>query len=230
MIRQIAIIGVSRFSKYMIEELLDHNCELLVLDRDESRLEPYKNRVALPIIADAINEEVINNFIPRNIDGAVVDFGTSIEVSFLVTNYLKKMGIHNIIVRADTEQQAEILEILGARQVVLPHRAAAKRMAPMIIADSFKNYFPLDDRLIMVEVRVPKKIMSLSLQEADLRNTYKINIIAIRRNKELIQTIPLDYQFNAEEDILIVGDMDSIGKFTSTKIKEKPRGLKSIFG
>jgi len=114
--KQFALIGISKFGRRVLEELIDTGCEILIVDKDRAVVETYKEQVTSAYIADVLNEETIRKIIPKTIDAAVVDLGDNIEASILVTNYLKKMGIREIIVRAESNEHGEILELVGASQ------------------------------------------------------------------------------------------------------------------
>ncbi len=232
MIKQIAIIGLGRFTRYLVDELVAHDdgCEILVVDKDPEMIDEVKHLVSASYIADVITEDVIQKLIPADIDKVVVDLGNTLEAACLVINYLRKMGIYDIMVKAHTEAQGDILRTLGAKQVILPHQAAAKRVAPLIISDNFKNFFPIDENLYMVEVEVPEKVVNRTLAEADLRNKYGINIIGVREHGSLKQLSGADYRLLPNQTLLIVGDTAAIEEFTGTPSeKTKRSGLKSLF-
>jgi trk system potassium uptake protein TrkA len=107
--KQFAIIGLGFFGKRMLEELVDTGCEVLIIDKDAEVIEQYKDKVTASYIADAISEEIINRIVPSSIDAAIVDLGDNLEVSILVTNYLKKLGVRRILAKAESDQHAEIL-------------------------------------------------------------------------------------------------------------------------
>ncbi len=232
MMKQIAVVGLGRFARYLVDELVSHeyDCEILVVDKDPEMIEEVKQLVSASYIADVITEEVIQKLIPTTIDAVVVDLGNTLEAACMVTNYLRKMGIFNIIVKAHTEEQGEILSTLGAHEVILPHRAAAKRVAPLIISDNFKSFFPIDENLYMVEVKVPEKVINKTLAEADLRNKYGINIIGVREAGKLNQLSGADYRLLPNQTLLVVGDTTAIEQFTGTPNEQvKKRGIKSLF-
>ena len=132
--KQFAIIGLSKFGQRMLEELADTGCEIILIDKDRQRVDQYKDRVAAVYVADALNEDVLEKLVPRGIDAAIVDPGDLTEVSILVTHYLKKMGIREIIAKADSDEQEEILKLVGATRVVRPNTEAARRIAPFLVS------------------------------------------------------------------------------------------------
>jgi len=128
--KQFAIIGLSKFGQRMLEELVGTGCEIILIDKDRQRVDQYKDQAAAVYVADALNEDVLEKLVPKGIDAAIVDPGDLTEVSILVTHYLKKMGIREIIAKADSDEQEEILKLVGATRVVRPNTEAARRIAP----------------------------------------------------------------------------------------------------
>lgn len=202
----------------MIDELSKINCEILVVDKSKEIIEMIKDRVTNAVIADAINEETINKLIPKTIDAAVVDLGDRIEVSILVTNYLKKMGIKNIVAKAESNEHGEILEIIGADHVVFPNREAAKRLAPMILSELLHNYLPINDELVIAEIQIPEKYNGKSLREADLRKSMGINVIGVKQDAVYKQNFDPDYIIQDEEIMLVAGSPSNISSLSGEPI------------
>src|SRR5512133_2007785 len=107
--KQFAIIGLGSFGMRMLEELLGVTSEIIIIDKDREIIERYKDRAKAAYITDAINETALRKIIPTEIDAVIVDLGGKIEASLMATSYLKKMGIKEIIVKAETDEHGEIL-------------------------------------------------------------------------------------------------------------------------
>ncbi len=219
----------------MLDELSKIDCEILVIDKKKELIETLRDQVTSAYIADAINEETIRRLVPKTIDAAIVDLGDALEVSILVTNYLKKMGIKNIIARAESKEHGEILKIIGATHVVFPNQEAARRMAPLIISDALFNYFPLSDDLVIAEVKMQKQYAGKTIVEADLRRNAGVNIIALKRDDGYHHFINKDYTLDEDEVVLVACSPEDLSIFSGEKIvevdkKHRNTGLKSIFG
>ncbi len=230
--KQFALIGLSSFARRIIEELESFHCDILLIDKDPEAIELYKDRVARAFIADVLNEETIQRLIPSNIDGVVLDPGDRIEVSILVTNYLKKMGVKNIFVRADTDEHGEILNLVGADLVIYPNREAAKRIAPMLLTSRLFNYMPISDGLVIAEVRAPDNLIGKNLIEANLRKNHNLNIIAIRNAEDKVdyQFRPAEYHIRKSDILLLAGAEIDIHGFAGTqKPVSSTSGLKSLY-
>lgn len=228
--KQFAIIGISRFGRRMIEELSKTECEILILDKNKERVEAIKDKVTAAYIADVLNEELIVKLIPKSIDAVIVDLGDNTEASILVTNYLKKLGIKEIIAKAESDGHGEILTVVGATRVIFPNREAAKRITPMLVSSLLFNYLPIGGGMAMAESKLPEKYVDITLVEADLRKTSGLNVIAIRKeNSEDYEFSSPEYKLQDDDVLLIVGSEEDIEKFSGQKPLSKRRGLSTIF-
>ncbi|MFP4364038.1 MAG: potassium channel family protein [Spirochaetia bacterium] len=228
--RQYAIIGLSKFGKRMLEELRPMNVEVLIVDKDSQTIEQYKSMATTAYIADALNRSAIEKIIPNTLDAAVIDFGGKIEVSILVTNYLKKIGIPEIIAIAETDEQGEILELVGATQIVFPNREAAKRITPILVSSHLFNYLPISAGLVIAEIKVPKEYIGKTVVEASLRKKHGVNVIAIRKqNASDYEFFSPEYSFKGDDVFLAVGKEYDINTFSDADMTLKRNGLSGIF-
>lgn len=228
--KQFVIIGLSLFGRRLLEEFLATDAEVIIIDKDRDVIELYKDKVASAYIADVLNEEIIRKLVPQNIDAAVLDLGGRIEASILATNYLKKMGVKEIIARAESSEHAEILDLVGATKVVFPNQEAAKRIAPFLISSQIFSYVPISSELVIAEVKVPQEFYGKSLVEVDMRRKYKLNVIAYRKleGQEYFFYAP-EHRLQ-EDDVLLVGGREQdIEAFTEEKIFIGSRRITGLF-
>lgn len=225
--RQYAIIGLGKFGLRMLEKLAAVTDELIVVDRDVEAIERCKDLAKNAYIADVVDAAALARIIPEGLDVAVVDVGNNIEAAILVTNTLKKLGAGEIIVKADSEQSGEILEIIGATRVVYPDREAATQIVPMLVSPALFNYMPLSPSLVMAEVKIPEKYTGLTLIEANLRQRHGINVIAIRtEGTQDYRYFSADYKLQADDVLLVAGTEKEIIDISGVERKgEKRRGL-----
>ncbi|MFW5689393.1 MAG: potassium channel family protein [Spirochaetota bacterium] len=212
--KQFAVIGLDSFGLWVLEELLAVDVEVLIVDKDEAIVSQYKERVQAAYVADAIKEDTIRKIVPADIDGAIIDLGDRTEVSILVANYLKKMGVRRIIAKAETDEHGEILRLVGATDVVFPNREAAKRIMPPLLSDAMFTYMPISDRLVMAEIRFPEQFSGKSLIEAGVRASHGLNVVAVRPGGagEFVFVSP-EYSITTEDTFLVVGSHDDLASF-----------------
>ena len=212
--KQFAVIGLDSFGIWVLEELLAVDVEVLIVDKSEAIISQYKNQVQAAYVADAIKEETIRKIVPADIDAAIIDLGDRTEVSILVANYLKKMGVRRIIAKAETDEHGEILRLVGATHVVFPNREAAKRVLPPLLSDTMFTYMPISDRLVLAEVRFPERFENKTLIDANIRNEHGLNVVAIKPGGagEFVFVSP-DYPISTDDTYLVVGSHDDLAKF-----------------
>lgn len=227
--KQIAIIGLGQFGSTMLEQLSDTGCEILVLDKDREAVEKYKDKATAAYVADAISEEIVTKLIPASIDAAVVDLGDSIEASILVTNYLKKLGVKRVIAKAESAQHAEILDIVGATEIVLPDREAAKRIAPLLLSSTLFSYLPIGREFAIVEIGVPERHIGKTLIEANLRQTHRLNVIALRKEGQSDYTyFAPDYRLQPDDVLLVAAKEEDIAEFTKARLPALKKGVPGV--
>lgn len=229
--KQFAIIGVSTFGKRVLDELVEVDCEIILIDKRSELIEMYKDIVTSAYIADVINEETINKLIPVDIDAVVVDLGDNIEASILVTKYLKNLNIRNIVVKAETDQHGEILKIVGADQVVFPYREAAIRVIPMLVSSLLFNYMAIGNGLVMAEIRVPTSFIGQSLIEANIRATRGINVVAIRNEEagDSFDFFSPEVRLQSGDVLLVVGKEQNVTSFGEADLPERKKGFGNFF-
>lgn len=145
--KRFALIGLGDFGLSMLKELLKLTNNIVLLDRDRTLVETYRSRVRIVRAIDVLDEFTLCKMIPQDINAAVIDLGVKIESSIMITTFLKKLEIADIVVKAYSAEQGHILSSVGATHVVLPDREAAKKVTPMIAFDLLFNFMPLSAQL-----------------------------------------------------------------------------------
>jgi trk system potassium uptake protein TrkA len=212
--KQFAVIGLGAFGRRVLEELKELGADVLLIDKDRDAVEAHKDIVKLAYVADALDEQVIRRLVPETIDAAIIDLGDQLEASILVVNYLKKMGVGNIIAQAESDQHGEILQIVGAHRVIFPDREAARRVVPMLASAAITSFLPLGGGFVIAEVSPPERYFGKTLIEANLRAEHGVNVIAVRRGDgEEYSFFTPAYRI-VEGDVFLVGGMEEdISKF-----------------
>jgi len=227
--KQFAVIGLGALGVRIVEELSALDVELLVVDKDKDLVERHKTQASVAYCMDALNRETIQKVIPKSVDAAIVDLGDSIEASIMVTNVLKKHGIREIIVKAESDEHAEILRTVGASRVVFPDREAAKRIVPLLVSDTLFNFLPVSPGLVVAEVHVPPALVGKTLLEADVRKVHGVNIVAMKKaGPAEFDFVSPQYRFQAEEVLLITGREDRVIQFSGIRSAIRKRGLRTL--
>lgn len=204
---QIAIIGLGSFGIRMLEELNEIDCEVIILDKDQNVIDKYKDFARSAFVTDAINKTALQKCIPQDIDVAIVDLGDNLEGAIMTTNYLHKMGIKKIVTKAHENEHGEVLKLVGATNVVYPDLDAAQRLTPMLASKELFNYMQVSEHLSLAEVGVIEEIEGKTLVEANVRQVYKLNVVAVRKSsdQDFAFVCSLDFRFDKNNILLVAG-------------------------
>jgi trk system potassium uptake protein TrkA len=212
--KQIAILGLGNFGKSVMDELLELNTEVLIIDKDRDLIDAYKDFPVHAAVADILTFDTLRKILPESIDAVVIDTGERIEASILAASYCAKLRIKTIIVKAETESHAEILELVGATKVIFPNREAAQRVTRQIFSASLLNYLPVGNNLVIAEMAIPPDMIGKILAESGLREKYGLNLLAIRSGRGEFFHCDPGYVFKEQDIGLFSGNDEEINRFT----------------
>lgn len=227
--RQYAVIGLGAFGRQIAEELSRLGVELLVLDRDRELLEQFSQRSTVAYCLDALKQDTIQKLIPPAIDAVIVDLGIHMEASILVTSYLRKIGVKQIIVKGVSDSHAEILKLTGATQVVFPDREAAKKLVPLLVSPDLFTFLPVSRGVVVAEVHVPMELVGRTLQEADVRRQQGVNIVAVKTSEAADYDFPSpEYRCSPSDILLVIGGEEKVAEFSGMRHAIRKRGMKTL--
>ncbi|MFZ5646431.1 MAG: potassium channel family protein [Bacillota bacterium] len=211
--KQFAVIGLGRFGTSVAGTLNMMGYEVLVMDKDEGRVNDLADIVTHAVQVDAIEENSLKSLGIRNFDVVVVAIGHEIQSSILITLMLKEMGVKKVVVKAATELHGKVLRKIGADVVVFPERDMGERVARMLVSENVIDQINLSPDYSLVELIAPADLTKKTLEESDLRNKYGVTVLAIRRGQEFIIS-PGAKESVFDGDILIViGKNEKLKKF-----------------
>jgi len=183
--KNFAIIGLGRFAQSMLTALMKRGSDVLVIDNDEDKVQWARDLATSVLKADATDFALLSEMLPQNVECAVVDTGREqLMPSILITNYLKKLDIPEIIVHALSPEHAEILQMVGATRSVFPEEEAAERVAGIVAGRGRLDYFPVSDQFSIVEIPPPREWVGQSLEKLQVRRKHQVNVIAVRNGSD----------------------------------------------
>lgn len=175
------VIGLGRFGTAVAGELCQLGCEVLAIDTREEPVQAIAEQVTHAVCGDARDPAVLRSLGVRNYDCAVVACGSDVGVSALVALNLKELGVARIICKVQSHTHRKVLEKIGADRVVFPEHETGVKLAQGLSSSSVLNFIELSQDYGIVELEAPKKWHGKSLKELDVRNTFHVNIIAVRK-------------------------------------------------
>ena len=200
------IIGMGTFGHHLAQALCRNKCEIMIVDQNEEAVEDMLPYVTEAKVADCTNIDVL-----RSVNQA---FQACLEI----TDQLKELGATRVYSKADRDLEAKFLRRCGADYIIYPERDAAERIAVREANEHIFDFISLAEGCAICEIEPPAEWMGRSVAEVGLRSRYNLNLIAARTDDEKMHPV-LDpaYKFNADEHILVLGNMDDVRRVTNQR-------------
>ncbi len=213
MAKDFAVIGLGRFGGSICKELSKEGKHVLAIDKDESRVNAYKNIVSHAVILDATDEEALKEIGIKNFEDVIVAIGENIQASILTTVILTDLGIKNITVKAQNDYHEKILRKLGVDRVVHPERDMGRRIAQNIISNNILDYLELSDDHSIIEVKAGRKMIGKSLVDLDIRANFSCNVVAIKSGKMINVSPSADQPIEIDDILIVIGADEDLTRF-----------------
>ncbi|MGG4490726.1 potassium channel family protein [Metabacillus idriensis] len=211
--KDFAVIGLGRFGGSICRELSEEGMEVMAIDMDEDKVNEYANIASHAVVGDSTDEAVLKSLGIRNFDHVIVAIGDNIQSSILTTLMLKELGVKFITVKAQNDYHEKILRKIGADQIVHPERDMGRRIAHNLISNNVLDYLELSDEHSIVEIVVNNRLSGNTLIDLDIRAKYGINIVAIKRGKEIFVTPQADEVIQKDDILIVIGADTDIDRF-----------------
>ena len=212
-VKSVLLIGLGRFGRHMAQKLRELRHEVLAVDRDEQRVNDILPLVTNAQIGDSTNEQFIASLGVRNFDLCVVAIGDDFQSSLETTALLKEHGAPFVVARAARDVHAKFLLRNGADDVIYPEKQMASWSAVRYTADHILDYIELTEDHSIFETAVPAAWVGKTIVELAVRQRYRINVLATRRNGKLEPLPGPTHCFSADETIFILGSNKDAQRF-----------------
>ena len=211
--KSVLLIGLGTFGQCVARKLSELNQQVMVVDKDESRVNQAMSYAANAQIGDSTDEDFLRSLSPRNFDVCIVAIGSDFQSSLETTSLLKELGASKVVSRALTNIHAKFLLRNGADEVVNPHQQIAEWIAIRHTSEHVLDFVEVDSDHTIFEFNLPKKWAGKSLAELDVRRRYSINILGVRRSGRLNMALSGDTILQEGESILAIGQKEVMRQF-----------------
>ncbi|MBQ9792063.1 MAG: TrkA family potassium uptake protein [Clostridia bacterium] len=214
--KSIIVIGLGRFGLQLARSLASQDKkDIIAIDIEEEMVQKASEFLEHCYVCDATNISALKELGVSNVDEAIVAIGEDLEASILTVSNLKNLGVEKIIVRADQTDHVDIFTRLGATDVVVPEISAGETLANKLISDSFLDYYKVQGDYGIVRISVEITTPTPTLKELNTPTEYKVSLVSILRNKEII--IPTgDDNIQPGDIIFVIGKTKYIMTFENS--------------
>ena len=203
--KSILIIGMGRFGRHLCQNLAELGNQIMIVDQEEENLEEMLPLVVSAKIGDCTNENVLKSLGVANFDLCFVCIGTNFQSSLEITSLVKELGAKHVVSKANRDIHAKFLLRNGADEVFYPDRDIAERLAVKYSANHVFDYFELSKDYSIFEIQPKDAWIGRTIEEADIRANYHINVFGIKKNTEVVVLPRADYVMHEKDHLLVVG-------------------------
>ena len=206
------VIGLGRFGMALAQALAAAGREVLVVDREQSKINQAAAFTDNAYRVDELTRENLEAIGLAECDVVIIGIGERIDTSILATLTVLRLGVKRVIAKAKSEEQGEVLTTLGA-EVVYPEKDMAMRLANKLIAPHVLEYISLSEDIDIMEIALTERVSGKTVLELNLRQQFGLNIIAVEQNDKLTADVRPDMVLQAGDIIAVIGRPGQIKAF-----------------
>ena len=193
------VIGLGRFGEALAMMLAQSGHEVIAVDKDEKKVKEMRQYTDCAFVADNLSSDTLKEIGIQNCDVVIICIGEKVDVSVLTTMSVIEMGV---------------LSKLGA-EVVYPERDMALRLGKKLLSNNFLEYVSLCNQVEIRQIEVPNHLIGKSIEETEIRQKYRLNIIAIENGDETNIEVMPEYRLRQGDIIVVIGKVDNIDVFVN---------------
>lgn len=211
--KSILIIGLGRFGRHAALKFSELGLEVMVVDHNEGRVEAITQNVTNALIGDSTRQDFLASLGIPDFDVCLVTIGDNFQNSLETTSLLKEMGAKLVISRASRDVHAKFLLRNGADAVVYPEKQLAEWTAIKYSSDHILDYLSLGNEYSVFEIALPPSWEGKSLSELDVRKKFKINVVGIKENENIIFDVNPSKPLSSDHVLLVLGKDSDVVKY-----------------
>ncbi len=201
--KQYVVIGCGRFGSNVARTLNSLGNEVLAIDIDHEKIQYISKEVTYGVQADVTDENALRGLGIGVFDVAIVSIGSNYQASIMATLMAKELGVNRVIAKADDALHGKVLSKIGADKVIYPERDMGIRVAHNLVSSNILDFIELSPDYSILEVTALEQWANKTLKELKLPSKYGINVMAIKREKD-INVSPYADDIILKNDILVV--------------------------
>lgn len=207
------VCGFGRVGRQTCTQLAQENCDLVVVDNDETRIERVRQAGYLYVYGDASDDAVLKQAgidRARALLTAVRSDASNVYITLSARAINPRLFI---VARAATVEAEHKLTIAGANRVISPYVLGGRSMAGMALRPAVMDFLDIlihsDDLEMWLEdiaVGPESPLAGSTLGDAQMRERTGITILAIRRGSgRMLVNPPLDTVLQADDTLIALG-------------------------
>jgi len=210
--KRYAVIGCGRFGSSVARTLNSLGNEVLAIDIDGEKIQYISKEVTHAVQADVTDENALVELGVEEFNMVIVGISSDYKASIMATIISKELGVSRVIAKACDLLHGKVLAKVGADKIIYPERDMGIRVAHNLVSSNILDFIELSPDYSILEITALDSWSNKTLKELRLPSKYGINVMAIRRGKD-INVSPYADDIIFKGDILVViGNTSDIKK------------------
>ncbi len=210
------IIGLGSFGTHLARQLTRDGHEVIAVDNNPAHVAALKDEIEYIIQADCTDMNAFHEIPINECDVVILAIGENFEASLSIAANIQQLGARRIISRIINPLHGRLLKLLKIEELLIPEAMAAAWLARSLKTPDVINSLELGGGFEIAQIIVPPPLVGMTLQQADLRGRYDLNLVTIAKSREstsLTKTrhsiskvlgIPLPTRAFEADDILVL--------------------------
>lgn len=209
------ICGYGRVGRSAAAELKKSGVSILIVDRNEEKVERALHAGFLAVAADSTRDEVLRDVGIERARGLIATLGTDADNTYLILSAKALNPMIPISTRVNEEESERKLRRAGADVVFAPYTITGQRLSQSLLKPHVNEFIDfttggdvdLAIRIEQVLVSATSEYVSKSLRQAQLRSDLGVIVLAIRKvSGQMIFNPPAEAEIDAGDHLIAMGE------------------------
>jgi trk system potassium uptake protein TrkA len=210
--KQYAVLGLGRFGSKVARELFYRKQEVIVVDKDEDKIQGIKDEVTNAYLGDITDEQTLIEAGVAECDVVVVSESSNIESNIIATQICKNLGIKTVICKAKNTIHGNILKKLNADMIIFPEQDTAIKLVNKLSSEGILDYIELGGELSIVGITAPENMVNRTMGELELRKKFNVTVLGIKRGVDVIFNLAADTKIMKSDILVVFGETEALKK------------------
>jgi trk system potassium uptake protein TrkA len=176
---RVAVLGLGDFGYHFASELNQLGHEVLAVDSDQDKVQQILPNVTKAAVADVGDHAAMEELGISGFDIVAVCLPERLETTVLLVHYLNQLLMPQILVKVANAEQAAIVKLVGATEVILPDQNMAHKTAMMIHHPRAIDYLELGEEHLVVAVKPSISLVGKSAGTLALQEQFGVALLAV---------------------------------------------------
>jgi trk system potassium uptake protein TrkA len=209
---RVTVLGLGDFGYHLACELYQLGNEVLAVDSNQDKVQQILPYVTKAAVAEASDRSALQELDIASFDLVAVCVGERLETAVLLVHYLHQMKVPRILVKVTNEEQAEIVKLVGATEVIDPEQVSARKAALLIHHPRAVDYLELGGGHLIVAAQPPSSAVGKTVGAMAFQERHGVALLGLwQAGQQGSPSLPAPDRTIAETDVLILaGHIDRL--------------------